>query len=82
MDKGQLLTYIEDKGNSRKGAMHKITQLQTNDWHDTADQKKKMVEQVNRLRQEQQEWLQQVQQQSVDAQNEQQQIGQIEQTVQ
>ena len=44
MDKGQLLTYIEDKGNSRKGAMHKITQLQTNDWHNTADQKKKMVE--------------------------------------
>jgi hypothetical protein len=42
--------------------MYQITKLQTNDWHNTSDQKKKMVEQVNRLRQEQQEWLQQTQQ--------------------
>ena len=62
MDKSSLLTYIEQKGNSRKGAMYQITKLQTNDWHNTSDQKKKMVEQVNRLRQEQQEWLQQIQQ--------------------
>ena len=57
MDKERLMRYIEDKGNARKEAMYRITQLQTNDWHNTSDQKKKMVEEVNRLRQEQQEWL-------------------------
>ena len=57
MDRERLMRYIEDKGNARKEAMYRITQLQTNDWHNTSDQKKKMVEEVNRLRQEQQEWL-------------------------
>lgn len=70
MDKNQLLTYIEQKGNSRKSAMHKITQLQTNDCHNTSDQRRKMVEQVNRLRNEQQAWNAQIQQQEQEAENE------------
>lgn len=65
MSKEQLMEYIEQKGNERKMAMYKITQLQTNDWHHTSSQKRKMSEQVERLRQEQREW------QAQQAQNEQ-----------
>ena len=50
MDRETLLRYIESKGNMRKGEMYKVTVLQTNDWHNTSEYKKKMVEEANRLR--------------------------------
>lgn len=50
MDKARLMTYIQEKGNSRKDALHKVTKLQTNDWHNTNAAKRRMVEQVENLR--------------------------------
>ena len=79
MDRQRLMAYIEDKGNARKQAMHKVTQLQTDDWHNTNAAKRKMVEQVNRLKAEQQQWEQEQQQQAAELQNENNAIRQKEQ---
>lgn len=56
MNKQQLLEYIQNKGNARKSAMHQITKLQTNDWHATSNSKKQMINEANRIRNEQREW--------------------------
>lgn len=81
MNKQQLLAYIQDKGNARKNAMHQITKLQTNDWHSTSNSKKSMVNEVNRLRQENREWQNSQEQKLRESAAEEQSIVTIEQNL-